>query len=149
MSPAQSDKRPAILVAEDDEDDCLLIRDALEENKVNSDVRFVRDGRELIEYLSTREGQVGGVPARPDLILMDLNMPRKDGREALSEIKADPGLKDIPVVILTTSGGQQDVDLCYRLGAALYIIKPMTYEDLIDALAPIRKYLNIPIDVSA
>jgi len=96
--------RTVILVADDDEDDCLLIKEVLKENGLGKGVHFVSDGKYLMDYLLSCESKhvSKGSPC-PDLILLDLNMPRKDGREALAEIKAEPNLKDIPIVVLTTS----------------------------------------------
>ncbi len=120
-----------ILMADDDEDDRLLAQDALAESRLANDLRFVCDGVELMEYLR-REGRFADPASspHPGVILLDLNMPRKDGREALEEIKADPGLRRIPVVVMTTSQAEEDVIRSYDLGASSFITKPVTFEGL-------------------
>ncbi|MDO6427686.1 response regulator [Thalassotalea sp. 1_MG-2023] len=130
-----------ILMADDDEDDRLLAQDALIESKVLNELHFVEDGVELIEYL-THEGkfQDSENAPRPGLILLDLNMPRKDGREALKEIKANPALRSIPVVILTTSKQEEDMVKGYDLGAASYITKPVNFEGLVELMKTLGKY---------
>ena len=132
-----------ILVADDDEDDCFLIRDALVENGFTGDFRFVLDGRELMEALLCGiEGECSRVEPKPDLILLDLNMPKKDGREALREIKANPELNKIPVVVLTTSGDRRDIELCRRLGASSFITKPMSFHEWISAMGTVCGHLS-------
>ncbi|WP_426359283.1 response regulator [Pseudocolwellia sp. HL-MZ19] len=130
-----------ILIADDDEDDRLLTQDALTESRVLNTLYCVEDGVELLEYLN-REGkyQDKAKSPRPNLILLDLNMPRKDGREALKEIKANPALKGIPVVILTTSKQEEDKVKGYNLGAASYITKPVNFEGLVDLMKTLGKY---------
>lgn len=130
-----------LLVADDDLDDCMLIRDALVENRLVNDLRFVHDGEELMAYLR-REGPYAapGAAPCPGLILLDLNMPRKDGREALQEIKADPQLHQIPVVVLTTSQAEEDIYRSYQLGVNSYITKPVTFESLVDMVQTLGKY---------
>ena len=130
-----------ILIADDDEDDRLLTQDALTESRVLNTLYCVEDGVELLEYLN-REGkyQDKTKSPRPNLILLDLNMPRKDGREALKEIKATPALKGIPVVILTTSKQEEDKVKGYNLGAASYITKPVNFEGLVDLMKTLGKY---------
>lgn len=130
-----------LLVADDDLDDCMLIREALVESRLVNDLRFVHDGEELMAYLR-HEGQYaapGSAPC-PGLILLDLNMPRKDGREALQEIKADPQLHQIPVVVLTTSQAEEDIFRSYQLGVNSYITKPITFESLVDMMQTLGKY---------
>ena len=124
-----------ILMADDDEDDRLLTIDALKESRVLNNLFCVEDGVELLEYLR-REGKYADPKdsPRPSLILLDLNMPRKDGREALQEIKADPKLRSIPVVILTTSKEEEDMLRGYDLGCASYITKPVNFELLIETI---------------
>ncbi len=129
---------PIILMVDDDEDDCLMVRDALAEVHLASDFRTVEDGEELMNLLYQR-GRYREAP-RPDLILLDLNMPRKDGREALQEIKADPDLRSIPVVILTTSDSGTDIRRCYDLGGNAYIRKPATFEGLVEVMRAICTY---------
>ncbi len=130
-----------ILLAEDDDDDRLLARDALNESKVDSNLRFVENGEELMDYLCHRGKYEGADKApRPGLILLDLNMPLKDGREALREIKTDPDLKRIPVVVLTTSRADTDVGAMYELGANSFISKPFQFEALVDVMKAIGQY---------
>ena len=130
-----------ILCADDDPDDRLLLRDALDEVGFAHDLRFVEDGEQLMAYLRG-EGDFAD-PAHspaPDLLLLDLNMPRKDGREALKEIKSDPRLANIPVVVMSTSRDKEDIDEAYRLGANSFIPKPSRYEDLISTIGFITEY---------
>ncbi|AZZ91188.1 MULTISPECIES: response regulator [unclassified Hahella] len=135
-------KRPlVILMADDDEDDRQLALEAMRESRVLNELRFVKDGFELMQYLR-REGEFED-PANsptPGIILLDLNMPRKDGREALAEIKADPALRRTPVVILTTSKAEQDMLRGYDLGAASYITKPVTFEGLVALMRALGHY---------
>lgn len=130
-----------LLVADDDLDDCMLIREALMESRLVNDLRFVHDGEELMAYLR-REGPYAapGAAPSPGLILLDLNMPRKDGREALQEIKADPRLHQIPVVVLTTSQAEEDIYRSYQLGVNSYITKPVTFVSLLDMVQTLGKY---------
>jgi CheY-like chemotaxis protein len=131
-----------ILLADDDEEDRELTRDALQDSKLANDMRFVCDGQELLDYLR-REGPYAD-PAidapRPGIILLDLNMPKMDGREALAEIKADPSLRGIPVVVLTTSSDEQDVMRSYDLGSSSFITKPVTFAGLVDAMHAWSRY---------
>lgn len=138
-----------ILMADDDEDDRLLTRDALVESRVANDLRFVEDGEALMDYLQ-RRGQYADPAAspRPGLILLDLNMPRKDGREALREIKADPELRRIPVVILTTSKAEEDVYRSYDVGANSYITKPVTFDGLIELMKTLGRYWVEFVEIS-
>jgi len=130
-----------ILMADDDPDDCLLAREALLESKFSNELYFVSDGEELMDYLYHRgkHRQVSRSP-RPSLILLDLNMPKKDGREALREIRADPNLRVIPVVVLTTSKAEEDIYHSYNLGANSFIVKPVTYSSLIEVMQTLKKY---------
>jgi CheY-like chemotaxis protein len=130
-----------ILMADDDADDRQLTKEALEEGRLINDVRFVEHGEELLEYLR-REGRYAPpVDApRPGIILLDLNMPRKDGRAVLAEIKQDPEFRTIPVVVLTTSKADEDVYKSYDLGVNSYIVKPVTFEALVDILQTLEKY---------
>src|SRR6266480_4033114 len=130
-----------LLLADDDPDDRLLARQALEKSRLANDLHCVEDGEELLDYLF-RRGKYSD-PAkspRPGLILLDLNMPRKDGREALKEIKNDPVLCKIPVVILTTSKTHEDICRSYRLGVNSYIAKPVTFASLVDVMKTLGKY---------
>lgn len=130
-----------ILMADDDAGDRLLARDALEESRVANDLRFVEDGEELLAYLR-REGRYADPASspRPGLILLDLNMPRMDGREALTRIKADAALRGIPVVVMTTSDQASDVAECYDCGANSYITKPITFEGLVEVMRGLGRY---------
>ncbi len=130
-----------ILMADDDADDRQLTREALEDARLINDLRCVEHGEELLDYLR-RQGKYAP-PAdapRPGLILLDLNMPRKDGRTVLKEIKQDPALRSIPVVVLTTSKSDEDVYRSYDLGVNSYIVKPVTFEALVDILQTLEKY---------
>ena len=130
-----------ILMADDDPDDCMLAKEALVESRLANDLRFVSDGEELLDYLHHRGKytQLGSAP-RPGLILLDLNMPKKDGREALKEIKADPNLRYIPIVVLTTSKAEEDIHRSYDLGANSFIVKPVTFSSLVEVMKTLRKY---------
>lgn len=134
----RSQRRVAILMADDDEDDCLLVGEALSGNRFVKEFRFVRDGQELMDDLEAckkpRTVPVDGHSCCPDLILLDLNMPRKNGMEALEAIKSDPSLKHLPVVILTTSTDERQIYLSYQLGANSFITKPDSYEVLVEYL---------------
>ena len=131
-----------ILICDDDEDDRLLTQQALEDAHIANDLRFVEDGEDLLDYLHQRgtyAGETGAAP-RPGLILLDLNMPNMDGREALKIIKADPTLRDIPVVVLTTSGLDDDVIKSYQLGVNSFITKPVTFSGLVEAMNVLGRY---------
>jgi CheY-like chemotaxis protein len=132
---------PVILIADDDPDDCLLIEEAFKENALEGSFYCVSDGEELLDYLNQR-GRFGdpALAPSPSLILLDLNMPRKDGREALGEIKADPDTRRIPVVVLTTSSADSDVTSSYNLGANSYIAKPPTFQGLLSVTAELIRY---------
>ncbi|MDP2343486.1 MAG: response regulator [Deltaproteobacteria bacterium] len=129
-----------ILMADDDPDDRELTRDALIESRLRNDLRFVVDGEDLLNYLR-REGRYRDEDApRPGLILLDLNMPRMDGREALAVIKADPALRQIPVVVLTTSKAEEDIFRSYDLGASSFITKPVTFATLVEVIRVLGRY---------
>jgi CheY-like chemotaxis protein len=134
-------KSIAILIADDDAEDRMLIKDALEENRVKNIIHFAEDGEELMDYLHN-EGKFTdkNTYPLPGLILLDLNMPRKDGREALKEIKADPVLRMIPIVVLTTSQAEEDVLRTYNLGVSSFITKPVTFSSLVDIMKTLSKY---------
>lgn len=136
-----SGNRIVILMADDDADDRMLTRDALEESRVLNDLRFVEDGEELMEYL-TRKGKYSDpeTSPKPGLILLDLNMPKKDGREALKEIKGDPELRRIPIVVMTTSKAEEDVFRSYDFGASSFITKPVTFDRLVDLMKALGNY---------
>lgn len=134
-------KEITIVMAEDDPDDRLLAIEALEEARLANDLYCVENGEELMDYLY-RRGRFEGPDSspQPGIILLDLNMPKKDGREALKEIKEDPDLKHIPVVILTTSQAEEDIYRSYNLGANSYITKPVTFEGLVTIMKDLGKY---------
>ncbi len=133
--------RRTILMADDDAEDCFLVRDAFAEAGWPCDFHFVHDGEELLDYLRHDGEYVGGRSApRPDLILLDLKMPRKDGRETIRDLKADPRLRRIPVIALTTSSAGDNVDFCYAAGANAYIAKPTTFHDLVEIVDALGKY---------
>ncbi|KAA1150563.1 response regulator [Pseudoalteromonas fuliginea] len=139
--PYSKVKPITILMADDDEDDRLLTQDALAESRVLNELHFVEDGVELLEYLERRgKFEDKAVSPRPGLILLDLNMPRMDGREALEAIKSNPNLKGIPVVILTTSKQEEDMVKGYNLGAASYITKPVTFDGLVELMKTLGRY---------
>jgi two-component system response regulator len=130
-----------ILMADDDEDDRNMTKEAFEESRIGNDLRFVVDGEDLMDYLKRRGRYEDPASSpRPGLILLDLNMPRKDGREALAEIKGDPALKQIRVIIMTTSKAEEDIHRTYDLSAASYITKPVTFEGLVDVIRTLGKY---------
>ncbi len=130
-----------ILTAEDDPDDCMLVKEAFRESGEVSQLNFVEDGIELLQYLHHEKSFASAKTSpRPDLILLDLNMPRKDGRETLAEIKADPDLRSIPVVVLTTSSAEEDVLYTYDLGAAGFITKPSTFQGLVEVVKGLKRY---------
>ncbi len=129
-----------VLYAEDDPDDRLLAREAWEDSRALNPLDFVKDGEELLEYLR-REGRYAGrTSPQPGVVLLDLNMPRMDGRTALAEIKKDPELRRIPVVVLTTSKASEDVLKSYDLGVAGFIVKPPTFEALSGVLRDVEQY---------
>jgi CheY-like chemotaxis protein len=137
-----TERKPiTILMADDDSDDRQMTKEAFEESHLKNDLRFVEDGVELLDYLK-RRGKYADPSSspRPGLILLDLNMPKKDGREALREMKADPKLKNIRVVVLTTSKAEEDILRTYDLSAASYITKPVTFTALIDVIRTLGKY---------
>ena len=141
MATSKQPRPITILMADDDADDRQMTREAFEESRVANDLRFVENGVELMDYLQ-RRGRYSdpATSPRPGLILLDLNMPKKDGREALQEIKADPTLRNIRVVILTTSKAEEDIYRSYDLSATSYITKPVTFEGLVEVVKTLGKY---------
>lgn len=144
MTPvSNSDSRSpiVILMADDDPDDRMLAEEALEESHLANKMYFVEDGVELMDYLK-RQGKYAdaSLSPRPGVILLDLNMPKKDGREALKEIKADPDLRRIPVVVMTTSKVEQDILRSYDSGANSYITKPVTFDGLVEVIQSLGRY---------
>lgn len=133
-------KTITILMADDDPDDRMLTKEALVENKLANDLHFVVDGEDLMDYLHQRGKYNSQNAPLPGLILLDLNMPKKDGREALAEIKKDPKLRRIPVIVLTTSKAEEDVIRSYDLGISSFITKPVTFDDLVEVAKAIGSY---------
>lgn len=129
-----------IVLADDDAEDRELVREALLESRLRNDLHTVADGEELMDYLYRRGRHEGRPAPRPGLILLDLSMPRKDGREALAEIKADPALRQIPVIVMTTSRAEEDICRSYDLGASSYITKPVTFSALVTVMKDIGRY---------
>jgi CheY-like chemotaxis protein len=143
-----------ILMADDDEEDLMLTADALRESKLANDLTTVNDGEELMDYLHRRGKHSPPAPApRPGLVFLDLNMPRKDGREVLREMKSDPLLRSIPVVVLTTSKAEEDVERIYDLGANSFIVKPVTFDGLVRVMRVATEYwlqiVQLPAGVKA
>ncbi len=130
-----------ILVAEDDAEDQMLVKEAMEESRLSNQIHFVSDGEELLAYLR-HEGPYADPRKypRPGLILLDLNMPRKDGREAMKEIKTDPKLRVIPIVVLTTSKAEEDILRTYDLGVNSFITKPVSFSSLVNVMRTLGKY---------
>src|SRR4051795_10132842 len=140
-----------ILLADDDEEDRAMTIDALRERRVANDIRCVADGQELVDYLFRRGDYANGADApMPGLILLDLNMPRKDGREALAEMKTNSALRSIPVVVLTTSRAEEDIVRTYDLGVNSFISKPVTFNGLVAAMRTLSHYwfdlVELPAD---
>lgn len=134
-------KPVTILLAEDDPDDRYLISEALDENRLTNRLYIVEDGEELLDYLYQRGKYTDGEKwPRPGLILLDLNMPRKDGREVLEEIKADPMLRRIPIVVLTTSHAEEDLLRSYDMGVSGFITKPVSFNGLLEIMKAIDLY---------
>ncbi len=141
MNKAQPARSITILMADDDADDLLLVREALDENHLPADLWTVRDGMALMDYLRHRGryAQPGEAPW-PDLILLDLNMPKKDGLESLAEIRSDPELRRIPVVVFTTSNSKEDICRSYDMGANSFITKPTTFAGLVKLMGILGEY---------
>ena len=137
-------------MAEDDSDDRLLVKDAMAECRWEGDLRFVENGEELLDYLM-RRGKYSqpAIAPRPGLILLDLNMPRKDGREALREIKADAELRRIPVVVFTTSKADTDIGGMYDLGANSFISKPIQFDALVNVMRILGQYWFNTVELPA
>jgi len=128
-----------ILMADDDPDDRLLLKEAFEENRLLNNLETVEDGEELLDFLH-RRGKYENSEITPGLVLLDLNMPRKSGLEALKEIKADEKLRRLPVVILTTSKAEEDIIRSYDLGVNSFIVKPVTFDSLVEMVKDLDKY---------
>lgn len=131
-----------ILMADDDEDDRMMTREALQNAHLANEMQFVIDGQDLLDYLR-REGDYADPSVhapRPGIILLDLNMPKKNGKEALAEIKADESLRSIPVVVLTTSKAEEDIFQSYDLGVSSFITKPVTFTGLVEVMRNWQRY---------
>jgi CheY-like chemotaxis protein len=141
METSMNNNGVIILMADDDADDRVMTKDAFEENLIRNPLHFVEDGEELLEYLY-RRGKYSHLQdlALPGLILLDLNMPRKDGRQVLEEIKKEKRFRHIPVVILTTSKQEEDILRTYQLGCSGFITKPVRFEGLINIVRSLRQY---------
>ena len=128
-------------MADDDEDDRLMAKEAFEEARLANKLEFVEDGEELLDYLYHRGKYTDPAKSpRPGLILLDLNMPKKDGREALRDIKSDPDLRQIPIVVLTTSKAEQDIYRSYDLGVNSFITKPVSFEGMVFVVSTLAQY---------
>jgi CheY-like chemotaxis protein len=138
----RGERKPiVILLADDDEEDRMLACDALAESRLSNDISCVTDGEDLMDYLHRKGKYSPPTEApRPGLILLDLNMPKKDGREALREIKSDPELRQISVIVLTTSKAEEDIYSSYDSGASSFISKPVTFEGLVDVMKGLGRY---------
>lgn len=137
----KSNRPIVILIADDDAEDRMLIKEALDENRLSNAIQFVENGEELMDYLHNRGKFTDKDKYQtPGLILLDLNMPKKDGREALKEIKADDHLRVLPVVVLTTSKAEEDILRTYDLGVSSFITKPVTFTALVDVMRTLSKY---------
>lgn len=131
---------PLILVAEDDEDDRMLAAEAMVRAGLQSDVRFFEDGIELMEHLSETVTEKNEDDLDREIILLDINMPRKDGWSVLKDLKADDRFSSIPVILLTTSSSQPDVERCYRMGANSFITKPQSFSGLVELVSEVSQY---------
>lgn len=129
-----------ILIAEDDADDRFLLQTAFEENGFKDRLQFVENGVDVLEYLAAVRQHDNHTLALPNFILLDLNMPKKDGREVLKEIKQNPDFRKIPVVIFSTTNNEQEMLRCYELGANSYITKPNSFEQLLEIVSTLREY---------
>jgi CheY-like chemotaxis protein len=141
LTEAKERKPATILFAEDDPDDRVLLTEAVQMLSSDCDIRFVKDGNELMEYLQHRgRYESENDSPRPALIMLDLNMPGKDGREAAREIKGDPGLRQIPIVVLTTSKREEDVLRLYDIGVNSFLRKPASFEGLLRLIRKVREF---------
>jgi CheY-like chemotaxis protein len=134
IQPEEPSRPIVVLLVEDDPGDVVLIQEAFEHNKVRNHLHVVGDGVEAMEFLRREDGE------RPDLILLDLNLPRKDGREVLAEVKGDPALRSIPVVVLTTSKAEEDILRSYDLHANAYVTKPVDFNRFIEVVRQIDEF---------
>jgi CheY-like chemotaxis protein len=137
-----------ILIADDDIDDQYMLKQAFANTQLDKDVRIVNDGVELLDYLNRRGKYKDSELPYPKVILLDLNMPKKDGRECLKEIKSNPKLNRIPIVIYSTSNNPDDISNSYELGASSYITKPYSYKELVEIIDIFRKYWFVAVKTS-
>jgi CheY-like chemotaxis protein len=138
MTPKPAGQPIEVLLVEDDPGDVLLIREAFDFNKVHNNLNVVSDGEQALDYLRGTGDYSGRI--RPDLVLLDLNLPRKDGREVLGEVKSDPDLRTIPIVVLTTSEAEEDVLKSYQLHANAYVTKPVDFERFVSIVRQIDDF---------
>jgi CheY-like chemotaxis protein len=138
MTPKPAGQPIEVLLVEDDPGDVLLIREAFDFNKVHNNLNVVSDGEQALDYLRGTGDYTGRI--RPDLVLLDLNLPRKDGREVLAEVKSDPDLRTIPIVVLTTSEAEEDVLKSYQLHANAYVTKPVDFERFVSIVRQIDDF---------
>jgi two-component system response regulator len=129
-----------ILIAEDDADDRFLLETAFKECGFNDELVFVENGVELVQFLSSQNGKSNLTKRFPGFIMLDLNMPKKDGREVLKEIKEHPLYRKIPIVVFTTTKNENEIARCYELGANSYVVKPVNFEELVKVIREIRSY---------
>jgi len=138
---AELPRKIVLLMADDDEDDCLLVHEAVRKILSSDGFRCLRDGQELMEYLLHQGAYIDpGASPRPHLILLDLNMPKKDGWKVLEEMQAYPELKVIPIVIFSTSSEQADIDHCYALGANSFVTKPVSFDKLLEIIRSLKSF---------
>lgn len=140
-------KPVTILMADDDPDDRMLMKKALDQNQTPHHLRFVENGVDLMDYLPVRVNYLEEKAIKPALILLDLNMPKMDGREALRLIKTDPELRRIPVVVLTTSKAEEDIFITYDLGVNSFISKPARFQELVEVTREIENYWFGTVDL--
>lgn len=138
-----------ILIAEDDADDRFLLQTAFEEKGYKEKIEFVENGVELLSFLTDIAAKTNGDRYFPGFILLDLNMPKKDGREVLKEMKQHPDLKKIPVIVFTTTKNDHEIKRCYELGANTYIVKPISFDGLLKVVEDIRNYWLLTASVPA
>ena len=129
-----------LIIAEDDEDDYFLTKSAFEKAGLSNELVWVRNGEELLEQMRSRTGKGGAADGRAMLVILDLNMPRMDGREALSRIKADPELRRVPIIVMTTSNAEEDIVRSYDQGACSFIHKPVTFAAFVEAANLLKRY---------
>lgn len=141
--------QPLVLIADDDPDDCLMLQEAFEQRCGHCHLQFVHDGEELIRALAERRASHSPTSRQlPTLILLDLNMPLMDGREALVEIRANPAYRSVTIVVMTTSDSDEDRQFCHQQGADAFIVKPTRYTRLLEAVASLIPYLATPLQPS-